>query len=71
MLTYVKNAYSRLVTLTKLEVDRGQLVPGLEDYYLSNQFLKRIHRLLLEELGSRFLMKLQENGESYYLMKGR
>ncbi len=41
MLTYVKNAYSRLVTLTKLEVDRGQLVPGLEDYYLSNQFLKR------------------------------
>ncbi len=38
MLTYVKNAYSRLVTLTKLEVDRGQLVPGLEDYYLSNQF---------------------------------
>jgi hypothetical protein len=46
MLTYVKNAYSRLVTLTKLEVNRGQLVPGLEDYYLSNQFLKRIHRLL-------------------------
>jgi hypothetical protein len=71
MLTYVKNAYSRLVTLTKLEVDRGQLVPGLEDYYLSNQFLKRIHRLLPEDLGSRFLMKLQENGESYYLMKGR
>ncbi|MFO0002175.1 MAG: hypothetical protein ACK559_13670, partial [bacterium] len=29
MLTYVKNAYSRLVTLTKLEVDRGQPVPGL------------------------------------------
>ncbi len=71
MLTYVKNAYSRLVTLTKLEVDRGQLVPGLEDYYLSNQFLKRIQRLLQEDLGSRFLMKLQENGESYYLMKGR
>jgi hypothetical protein len=71
MLTYVKNAYSRLVTLTKLEVDRGQLVPGLEDYYLSNQFLKRIHCLLPEDLGSRFLMKLQENGESYYLMKGR
>jgi hypothetical protein len=71
MLTYVKNAYSRLVTLTKLEVNRGQLVPGLEDYYLSNQFLKKIHRLLPEELGSKFLMKLQENGESYYLMKGR
>jgi hypothetical protein len=50
MLTYVKNAYSRLVTLTKLEVDRGQLVPGLEDYYLSNQFLKRIHHLLPEDL---------------------
>ncbi len=47
------------------------MVPGLEDYYLSNQFLKRIHRLLPEDLGSRFLMKLQENGESYYLMKGR
>jgi hypothetical protein len=69
MLTYVKNAYSRLVTLTKLEVDRGQLVPGLEDCYLSNQFLKKIHRLLPEELGSKFLMKLQENGESYYKYK--
>jgi hypothetical protein len=46
-------------------------VPGLEEYYLSNQFLKRIHRVLPEELGSQFLMKLQENGESYYLMKGR
>ncbi len=62
MLTYVKNAYSHLVTLTKLKVDRGQLVPGLEDYYLSNQFLKKIHRLLPEELGSRFLMKLQNMG---------
>ncbi len=60
-----------LVTLTKLEVDRGQPVPGLEDYYLSNQFLKRVHRLLPEELGSRFLIKIQENGESYYLMKGK
>ena len=28
MLTYVKNAYSRLVTLTKLEVDRGQWFPA-------------------------------------------
>jgi hypothetical protein len=46
-------------------------VPGLEEYYLSNQFLKRVHRVLPEELGSQFLMKLQENGESYYLMKGR
>jgi hypothetical protein len=71
MLTYVKNAYSRLVTLTKLEVDRGQLVPGLEDYYLSNQFLKKIHCILSEELGNRFLMKLQKNRESYYLMKGK
>ncbi len=46
-------------------------MPGLEDYYLSNQFLKKVHRVLPEELGSQFLMKLQENGESYYLMKGR
>jgi hypothetical protein len=38
MLAYVKNAYIKLVTLTKLKVDRGQLVPGLENYYLSNQF---------------------------------
>jgi hypothetical protein len=59
MLTYVKNAYSRLVTLTKLEVDRGQLVPSLEDYYLSNQFLKRIHRLLPEELGSKSVYNTQ------------
>jgi hypothetical protein len=71
MLSYVKNAYNRLITLTKLEVTRGQPVPGLEDYYLSNQFLKKVHRVLPEELGSQFLMKLQENGESYYLMKGR
>jgi hypothetical protein len=71
MLNYVKNAYNRLTTLTKLEVTRGQPVPGLEEYYLSNQFLKRVHRVLPEELGSQFLMKLQENGESYYLMKGR
>ncbi len=71
MLSYVKNAYNRLTTLTRLEVTRGQPVPGLEDYYLSNQFLKRVHRVLPEELGSQFLMKLQENGESYYLMKGR
>jgi hypothetical protein len=27
--------------------------------------------MLPEELGSQFLMKLQENGESYYLMKGK
>jgi hypothetical protein len=71
MLSYVKNAYNRLTTLTRLEVTRGQPVPGLEDYYLSNQFLKKVHRVLPEELGSQFLMKLQENGESYYLMKGR
>jgi hypothetical protein len=71
MLSYVKNAYNQLVTLTKLEVDRGQPVPGLEEYYLSNQFLKKVHRMLPEELGIQFLMKLQENGESYYLMKGK
>jgi hypothetical protein len=71
MLNYVKNAYNRLTTLTKLEVTRGQPVPGLEEYYLSNQFLKKVHRVLPEELGSQFLMKLQENGESYYLMKGK
>jgi hypothetical protein len=71
LLKYVKNAYNRLTTLTKLEVARGQPVPGLEEYYLSNQFLKKVHRMLPEELGSRFLMKLQENGESYYLMKGK
>ncbi len=46
-------------------------MPGLEEHYLSNQFLKRVHRMLPEELGSQFLMKLQENGESYYLMKGK
>jgi hypothetical protein len=71
MLSYVKNAYNRLTTLTKLEVTRGQPVPGLEEYYLSNQFLKKVHRVLPEDLGSQFLMKLQENGESYYLMKGK
>ncbi len=71
MPNYVKNAYNRLVTLTKLEVDIGQPVPGLEEYYLSNQFLKKVHRMLQEELGNQFLMKLQENGESYYLMKGK
>jgi hypothetical protein len=71
MLNYVKNAYNRLVTLTKLKVERGQPVPGLEEYYLSNQFLKKVHCMLPEELGSQFLMKLQENRESYYLMKGK
>jgi hypothetical protein len=65
MLANIKNMYSRLVTLTKLEVDRGQPVPGLEDYYLANQFLKNVNRMLPEELGSKFLMTLQENGESY------
>jgi hypothetical protein len=71
LLTYVKNAYSKLVTLTKLEIERGQPVPGLADYYLSNHFLKKVHRVLPEEMGSEFLMKLQENGENYHLMKGR
>ncbi len=47
MLAYIKNAYSSLVTLTKLEIDRGKLVPGLEDYYLSKNF----HRTLAYELG--------------------
>jgi hypothetical protein len=36
MLAYVKNAYGKLVTLTKLEAERGQPVPGLADYYFSN-----------------------------------
>jgi hypothetical protein len=36
MLAYVKNAYGKLVTLTKLEIERGQPVPGLADHYLSN-----------------------------------
>jgi hypothetical protein len=71
MLAYVKNAYGKLVTLTKLEAERGQPVPGLADYYLSNCFLRKVHRLLPDKLGSEFLMKLQENGENYYLMKGR
>jgi hypothetical protein len=71
MLAYVKNMYGQLVTLTKLEVNRGEPVPGLADYYLSNQFLKRIHRALADEMGSEFLMKLQENGENYYTMKGK
>jgi hypothetical protein len=71
MLVYVKNAYGKLVTLTKLEAERGQPVPGLADYYLSNCFLRKVHRLLPDDLGSEFLMKLQENGENYYLMKGR
>jgi hypothetical protein len=71
MLAYVKNAYGKLVTLTKLEAERGQPVPGLADYYLSNCFFRKVHRLLPDDLGSEFLMKLQENGENYYLMKGR
>jgi hypothetical protein len=71
LLTYVKNVYSKLVTLTKLEIERGQPVPGLADYYLSNQFIKKVHRTLPEEMGSEFLMKLQENGENYHLMKVR
>jgi hypothetical protein len=71
MLAYVKNAYARLVTLTKLEIERGQPVPGLPDHYLSNYLLRKVHRLLPDEMGSEFLMKMQENGENYYLMKGR
>ncbi len=59
-MTYVKNAYSRLVTLTKLEVDRGQPVPGLEDYFLSNQFLKRVHRLLPAFLQQ---LEMESNGK--------
>ncbi|MFN9939962.1 MAG: hypothetical protein ACK56I_10870, partial [bacterium] len=55
----------------KLEIERGQPVPGLADYYLSNHFLKKVHRVLPEEMGSEFLMKLQENGKNYHLMKGR
>jgi hypothetical protein len=45
--------------------------PGLEDYYLTNKVLKKIHCTLPDELGSKFLMKLHENHDSYYLMKGR
>jgi hypothetical protein len=71
MLAYVKNAYGKLVTLTKLEIERGQPVPGLADHYLSNYFLRKVHRLLPDEMRSEFLMKMQENGENYYLMKGR
>jgi hypothetical protein len=70
-LTYIKNGHSKLVTLTKLEKERGQPVPRLEDYYLSNYFLKKVHRLLPDEMGTEFLMKLQENGANYYLMKGK
>ncbi len=70
LLAYTKNVYSSLMTLTKLEIDRGQKVPGLADCYLSNQFLKKIHRTLQERLASKFLFQLQENGESYHLMKG-
>jgi hypothetical protein len=71
MLAYVKNAYGKLVTLTKLEIERGQPVPGLADHYLSNYFLRKVHRLLPDEMRSEFLMKMQEDGENYYLMKGR
>ena len=59
------------MTLTKLEADRGQRVPGLEDYYLSNQFLKKLHKTLPEELSAKFLFQLQEKSESYHLMKGQ
>ncbi|MFN9908947.1 MAG: hypothetical protein ACK56F_22965, partial [bacterium] len=61
MLAYVKNAYGKLVTLTKLEIERGQPVPGLADHYLSNYFLRKVHRLLPDEMRSEFLMKMQEN----------
>jgi hypothetical protein len=71
LLAYTKNVYSSLMTLTKLEIDRGQTVPGLADCYLSNQFLKKVHRTLPEKLASKFLFQLQENGESYHLMKGK
>jgi hypothetical protein len=71
LLAYTKNVYSSLMTLTKLKVDRGQKVPGLDDCFLSNQFLKKIHRTLPEKLASKFLFQLQENGENYHLMKGK
>jgi hypothetical protein len=58
LLAYTKNVYSSLMTLTKLEIERGQKVPGLEEYYLSNQFLKKVHRALPEKLASRFLFQL-------------
>ena len=48
LLAYTKNVYSSLMMLTKLEIDRGQKVPGLDECYLSNQFLKKIHRTLPE-----------------------
>jgi hypothetical protein len=70
LLAYTKNMYSSLTSLTKVEIDRGQKVPGLADCYLLNQFLKKIHRTLPERLASKFLFQLQENGESYHLMKG-
>ena len=70
MLLYTKNAYSNLDTLTKLESERGQKVPNLETYYYSNTFLKKLHKVLPEKLGSKFLKTLEKNGESYYLMTG-
>jgi hypothetical protein len=39
--------------------------------YLSSQFLKKIHRTLREKLASKFLFELQENCESYHLIKGK
>ena len=38
---------------------------------MSNQFLKKIHKTLPEELATKFLYQLQEKGENYHLMKGR
>jgi hypothetical protein len=70
MLLYTKNAYSNLMTLTKLECDRGKKVSGLQEVYHSNTFLKRLHKLMPKELGAKFLFQMQENDENYFLMKG-
>ena len=71
LLAYTKNAYSNLMILTKLESERGQKVPGLENCYVSNSFLRKLNQALPKDLASKFLFQIQENGESYFQMKGR
>jgi hypothetical protein len=60
-----KDKIGMLAYVKKLEIERGQPVPGLADHFLSNYFLRKVHRLLPDEMGSEFLMKKQENGEKY------
>jgi hypothetical protein len=38
--------------------DSSVSVPSLEYYYISNQFLKKVHRTLPDEMGIEFRMKL-------------